>query len=155
MRFSIGLATLVVSISAAPGAQGPAANPPAKDDDRKMITVVGCLQLGAQPGQFVLSASADPLAKGVAVATSGTVPNITYELSGGSNLNEHVGHRVEIAGRTTGKARKAVATDSNETRERIPGKPDPRVETTEKAAIELRDLDIASLKMVSPSCAVK
>jgi hypothetical protein len=155
MRFSIVLATLVVSISAAPGAQDTAAKQPAKDDDRKMITVVGCLQSGAKPGQFVLSAIADPLAKGVAVATSGAVPNVTYELSGGSNLNAHLGHRVEIAGRTTGKARTAVATDSNETRERIPGKPDPKVETTEKAAIELRDLDIESLKMVSPTCSPK
>ena len=144
MRFSIVLAALSVSISAAPLAQ-----------DRKMITVIGCLQPGAQPGQFVLAATPDQLAKGVAVATSGAVPNITYELSGGSNLGEHVGHRVEVAGRTTGKARKAVSTDSSAKRERIPDKPDPKVETTEKAAIELRDLDIESLKMVSPSCSAK
>ena len=144
MRFSIVLAALSVSISAAPLAQ-----------DRKMITVIGCLQPGAQPGQFVLAATPDPLAKGVAVATSGTVPNITYELSGGSNLGEHVGHRVEVAGRTTGKARTAVATDSSAKRERIPDKPDPKVETTEKTAIELRDLDIESLKMVSTSCSAK
>jgi hypothetical protein len=154
MRFSIVLAALAVSISAAPLAQDQPASRP-KDDDRKMITVIGCLQPGAQPGQFVLAATADPLAKGVAVATSGTVPNITYELSGGSNLGEHVGHRVEVAGRTTGKARKAVSTDSSAKRERIPDKPDPKVETSEKAAIELRDLDIESLKMVSPSCSAK
>ena len=154
MRFSIVLAALAVSISAAPLAQDRPASRP-KDDDRKMITVIGCLQAGAQPGQFVLSATADPLAKGVAVATSGTVPNITYELSGGSNLGAHTGHRVEITGRTTGTARKAVATDSSTKRERIADKPDPKVETSEKTAIELRDLDIESLKMVSTSCSAK
>ena len=154
MRFSIVLAALALSISAAPRAQDQTASRP-KDDDRKMITVIGCLQSGAQAGQFVLAATADPLAKGVAVATSGAVPNITYELSGGTNLNAHLGHRVEVSGRTSGKARKAESTDTSVKRERIPGKPDPQVETTEKAAIELRDLDISSLKMVSPSCSAK
>jgi len=152
MRFSIVPAILVLSISAAaqtPGSQQAAS----KDDDRKAITVVGCLQAGAQPNQFVLAATPDPLAKGVSVATSGAVPNITYQLSGGTNLAAHVGHRVEITGRSTGEARKAVATDSNVKRERVPDKPDPKVETKEKATIELRDLQIESLKMVSTSCA--
>src|SRR5688500_8040026 len=90
MRFNIVPAAVRLSISAAAYAQDPAANRPAKDDDRKTITVVGCLQTGAQPNQFVLTATADPLAKGVAVATSGAVPNITYQLSGGSNLAPHV-----------------------------------------------------------------
>jgi len=152
MRFSIVPAILVLSISAA--AQTPNSPQPAsKDDDRRPITVVGCLQAGAQPNQFVLAATADPLAKGVSVATSGAVPNITYQLSGGTNLAAHVGHRVEITGRSTGDARKAVSTDSNVKRDRIPDKPDPRVETKEKATIELRDLQIESLKMVSTSCA--
>jgi hypothetical protein len=97
----------------------------------------------------VLAATADQLAKGVAVATSGAVPNITYQLSGGSNLGPHVGHRVEITGKTTGKAQKAVATDQDVKRERIPDQPDPKVETKEKTAIELRDLEIESLKMVA------
>ena len=155
MRLSIIPAALMLSISTATFAQDAAPKPSTKDDDRKPITVVGCLQTGAQPNQFVLSATADPLAKGVAVATSGTVPNITYQLSGGSNLAAHVGHRVEITGRTTGQAQKAVATDTNVTRERIPGQPDPKVETKEKAAIELRDLQIESLKMVATSCTAK
>ena len=151
MRFSIVPAILVLSISTA--AQAPNSTQGAsKDDDRKPVTVVGCLRAGAQPNQFVLAATPDPLAKGVAVATAGAVPNITYQLSGGTNLAEHVGHRVEITGRSSGESRKAVATDSNVKRERIPDKPDPKVETKEKANIELRDLQIESLKMVSPSC---
>ena len=153
MRFKIVPAAVILSISAAAYSKDDPANRPAKDDDRKTITVVGCLQTGAQPKQFVLAATADPLAKGVAVATSGAVPNITYQLSGGSNLDAHVGHRVEITGRTTGQAQKAVATDSTVTRDQIPNKPDPKVETKEKASIELRDLQIESLKMVSTSCA--
>ena len=153
MRFTIVLAALTLSISTAAAAQDAARQ--TAEGDRKPVTVVGCLRPGAQAGQFVLVATPDPLAKGVSVATSGTVPNIAYQLSGGSNLDAHVGHRVEITGKTTGEAQKAVSTDSNVKRDSVPGKPDPKVETKEKAAIELRDLQIDSLKMVSTSCAAK
>ena len=156
MRFSTVLALVGLSLSATATAQQPGTAAAKKDDDRKPITVVGCLQTGAQANQFVLAATADPLAKGVAVATAGAVPNVTYVLSGGSNLAAHVGHRVEISGRTTGKAQKAESTDSSATkRVEIEGKPDPKVETKEKATIEMRDLQIESMKMVSTSCTTK
>jgi len=154
MRFTTILALLALSVSATATAQQ-ADTAAKRDDDKKPLTVVGCLQTGAQPNQFVLQATADPIAKGVAVATSGGVPNVTYVLSGGSNLAAHVGHRVEIAGRTSGKAQKAETTDSSVTRERVPDKPDPKVEVKEKATIEMRDLQVESMKMVSTSCAAK
>ena len=154
MRITAVLVSCIVSISAAAGAQEtPAKSSPAKDDDRKQITVSGCLQAAAQPNQFMLMAMADALAKGVAVSVSGAVPNVTYQLSGGSNLGAHVGHQVEITGRTSGRPMKAGVTGEQVDRERVPGKPDPKVETKEKATIELRDLHVESLKMVSTSCA--
>lgn len=156
MRFSTVLAFTALSLSTTAIAQQPGTPAAKKDDDRKPITVVGCLQTGAQANQFVLAATPDALAKGVAVRTSGAVPNVTYVLSGGTNLAAHVGHRVEITGRTSGDARKAVSSDSSATkRVEIEGKPDPKVETKEKATIEMRDLQIESLKMVSTSCAAK
>jgi hypothetical protein len=154
MRFISGLALVVLSVSATASAQQ-GATTAKRDDDRKPIKVVGCLQNGAQANQFVLMATADPIAKGVAVATSGSVPNVTYVLSGGTNLGAHLGHRVEISGRTTGTAQKAVSTDSNMKRESLPDKPDPKVETKEKATIEMRDLHVETLNMVSTSCAAK
>jgi hypothetical protein len=155
MRFIPSLAIVVLSVSATASAEQAGTPATKRDDDKKAITVVGCLQKGAQPNQFVLAATADSIAKGVAVATSGTVPNVTYVLSGGSNLAAHVGHRVEISGRTSGDAQKAVSADSSVKRERVPDKPDPKVETKEKATIEMRDLQIESMKMVSTSCAAK
>jgi hypothetical protein len=156
MRFSTVLVLIGLSVSTTATAQQPNTSTAKKDDDRKPLTVVGCLQAGAQANQFVLASTADALAKGVAVRTSGAVPNVTYVLSGGTNLGAHVGHRVEITGRTTGKAQKAVASDESATkREKIPGKPDPKVETTEKVPIEIRDLEVETLKMVSTSCAAK
>ena len=133
-------------------AQQPAAKGASKPEDLKPITVVGCLQSGAQPNQFVLANTADPLAKGVAVAMAGAVPNVTYLLSGGTNLAAHVGHRVEITGTTSGKAQKA-ATSGGSVRETEVKGPDPKVVTKEKATIEVRDLNIQSLKMVSTDCA--
>ncbi len=155
MHLKTILALAVLSVSTTAMAQQSGTKTMSKDDDRKPATVVGCLQAGAQPNQFVLAATADPISKGVAVATTGAVPNVTYVLSGGSNLGAHVGHRVEITGRTSGNAQKAASADSSVTRERIPDKPDPKVETKEKIAIEMRDLQIESLKMVSTSCAAK
>ena len=154
MRLTVFIAGLALSVSATTAAQQSAATT-SERDDKKAITVTGCLQKGAQPSQFVLAATTDPLAKGVAVATSGSVPNVTYQLSGGSNLAAHVGHRVEITGTSSGKAQKATATDSNVTRAEVPNQPDPKVEVKEKAAIELRDLQIESMKMVSTSCEAK
>jgi hypothetical protein len=155
MHLKTIFALVALSFSATAFAQQADTKTTKQDDDLKPITVVGCLQTGAQPNQFVLAATADTMAKGVAVATSGAVPNVTYVLSGGSNLAAHVGHRVEIAGRTSGKAQKAETSDTNVTRDRIPDKPDPKVEVKEKASIEMRDLRIESLKMVSTNCAAK
>ena len=91
MRLTTMLAVMALSVSATANAQQPGTSAAKKDDDKKPATVVGCLQAGAQPNQFVLATSTDQLAKGVAVATSGSVPNVTYVLSGGSNLGAHVG----------------------------------------------------------------
>ena len=156
MQQTLILAALALSISATGYAQQESSTPASKTDDKKTITVTGCLQPGAQPNQFVLAATADPLAKGVAVATAGAVPNVTYQLSGGTNLAAHVGHRVEISGTTSGTAQKAVSADTSVVRTPDkPNSPDPKVEVKEKAAIELRDLQVQSLKMVSTDCAAK
>ena len=153
MRFTTILAIAALSVSTTAAAGQATTGAAKRDDDKKPITVVGCLQTGTQANQFVLAATADPIAKGVAVATSGSVPNVTYVLSGGQNLAAHVGHRVEITGRTSGSAQKATSEDASVKRERVPDKPDPKVEVKEKATIEMRDLQIESLKMVSTSCA--
>ena len=149
MKFTMFVAIFALSVNAA------AQNPPKSttpSGDQKQITVVGCLRAGAQANQFVLASTADPLAKGVAVAVSGAIPNVTYLLSGGTNLSSHVGHRVEVTGSTSGKVEKAVSTDTTVKKTEAKG-PDTRVETKETAAIEMRDLRIESLKMVATTCA--
>jgi hypothetical protein len=154
MRSMMFAGSLLLSLAWSAAAQDRAQKMPSSGD-LKTITVVGCLQAGAAPNQFTLANTADPLAKGVAVAMSGAVPNVTYQLSGGSNLAAHVGHQVEITGMTSGKAQKAVATGSSVRETEIPNRPDPKVETKERASIEVRDLRIESLKMVSTTCTAK
>src|SRR6186997_1600301 len=122
MRIIPVLVSCIMSISAAAAAQGTPASGAKQDDDRKQITVTGCLQTGAQPNQFMLVTMADPLSKGVTVAVSGAVANVTYQLSGGSNLGAHVGHQVELTGRTSGRAVKAGVAGEQVERERVPGK---------------------------------
>jgi len=153
MRIITLIAGLALTFpTAAFAQQPPASQKHASDDDLKTVTVVGCLQQGAQPNQFVLANSADPMSKGVAVRMSGAVPNVTYQLSGGDNLAAHIGHRVEITGKTTGKAQKAATAGESVTRKDVPKGPDTKVEVKEKAPIELRDLKIDSMKMVSTDC---
>jgi hypothetical protein len=154
MRYSVFIAAVVLSISATAAAQQQPSTASARDE-KKSITVTGCLRAGAQPNQFVLAATSDPLAKGVAVATSGAVPNVHYLLSGGSNLGAHLGHRVEVTGTSAGKSQKAETSDSSVTRTRVPNAPDPKVETKERAEVEIRDLQVESLKMVSTNCEAK
>jgi hypothetical protein len=148
--------TLIAGLALLPTAtfaQQPASQKQASDSDLKTLTVIGCLQEGAQPNQFVLANTADPVSKGVAVRMSGAVPNVTYQLSGGDNLAAHGGHRVEITGKTSGKAQKAATAGETVTTKDVPKGPDTKVEVKEKAPIELRDLKIDSMKMVSTDCA--
>ena len=147
------IAGLALAVPAVTVAQQSAPQKQASDSDMKTITVAGCLQQGAQPNQFVLATASDPLTKGVSVRMSGAVPNVTYQLSGGSNLGAHVGHRVEVTGKTSGKAQKAATAGETVTSKEVPKGPDTKVEVKEKAAIEVRDLQIDAMKMISTDCA--
>ena len=154
MRIITLVAGLALAIPNMTFGQQSASQKQASDSDMKTVTVTGCLQQGAQANQFVLATTAaDPITKGVSVRMSGAVPNVTYQLSGGSNLGAHVGHRVEVTGKTSGKAQKAATAGETVTSKDVPKGPDTKVEVKEKAAIEIRDLQIDSMKMVSTDCA--
>ena len=70
----------------------------------------------------MLAGYADPLAKGV--LSRHRVGTRTYALSGGTNIGAHVGHRVEITGRTSGNAQKPCRPTRREAR--IDSTSDPR-----------------------------
>src|SRR5437868_4243067 len=70
------------------------------ESDMKTITVTGGLERGAQANTFVLTKVPDPLTDSVAASAGSAVPTVTYQLSGGQNLAAHLGHRMEVTGKT-------------------------------------------------------
>ncbi len=131
--------TLLVSLGAiaqstkadAPAAQDtPKASVPEKQTDKaakgaKMVT--GCLQKGDEAGEFSLAGE------------DGKVWGLR---STNVKLEDHVGHKVTVAGTATGE------TKADKAKEKKEG-------AVEKAAQkeEYRDLRVTSLTMVSDSCA--
>jgi hypothetical protein len=126
----------------------------------KTITITGCLQNGSQPNTFLLTKVQDPLTETVAIATSGSIPTVTYQLIGGTDLKSHVGQKLEVTGDTKLGAKQDVATESKSSAKETPapsaakgGKaPTPTVETTEKVKVEVRTLTVKSFKMLSTTC---
>ena len=104
----------------------PAAKPAPKAAAAKETTVTGCLQKGDAAGEFAITGEDGKLFG----LRSTTV-----------KLEEHIGHKVTVAG--TAPEAKADAT-----KEKKEG-------TVENAAAkeDIKDLTVTSLKMVSDSCA--
>ena len=128
------------------------------------INVSGCVARGAD-GQFTLTnARVEPMgsASSTTAGTTGTTTTgttgatttateptgsgtkanaaTTWRLSGGSDLDKHVGHRVQITGRASGE--KAMDTPSTSTT--------PSATTT--ADSKGPELEVQSIKMISTSC---
>ena len=105
----------------------PAAKPaPKMAAAAKETTVTGCLQKGDEAGEFAITGEDGKLFG----LRSTTV-----------KLEEHVGHKVTVAGTST-------EAKADATKEKKEG-------TVEKAAAkeDIKDLNVTSLKMVSDSCA--
>lgn len=101
--------------------------PKAAPASAKVTTVTGCLQKGDEAGEFALT-SDDGKLYGLRSATV--------------KLEDHIGHKVTVAGTATAESKADAAKEKKEG-------------TVEKAAgkEEIKDLSVTSLKMVSDSCA--
>jgi hypothetical protein len=120
----------------------------------ELRTVTGCLSASPQSGQYMLTAETDLVASTGAVATSGTVPTYTYQLTGATELQQHVGRLVEITGHVTGDAKEMEHEDT--TRHDPPAsgenRPDPKVVTEESIAMKVLPLHVQSVKQVGGTC---
>jgi hypothetical protein len=120
------------------------------------LTVTGCLTASARGDRFVLTpVKKDPLAEEMTTRTTDVVPTYTYELRGGTNLRAHVGQQVSI----TGVLDRGFEEDAEMDRDREtqvapekPGAPKPTVETEEKADLELRRLQVKTVKSIGKPC---
>jgi hypothetical protein len=70
-----------------------------KAEDGKTVTYTGCVQTGAETRTYILN-NVIPISKTETTGTSGTVTTTTYALvpEGKVDLQEHVGHKVEVTG---------------------------------------------------------
>jgi hypothetical protein len=132
-----------------------AQNPQQKKSSDEM-TVTGCLTSSARGDRFVLTPTKrDPLAAEMTTRTSDVVPTYTYELRGGTNLRAHVGQQVSV----TGVLDRGYEKDTDIDREQEtqvaparPGDPKPTVKTEEKAELELRRLQVKTVKSIGKPC---
>jgi hypothetical protein len=77
--------------------QSPAPTAPAKLDE-KPATVVGCVQAGTSPGQFVLTAGTAQDARPTAPGATDKAVRYTLLSQGEVNLQKLVGKKVEVTG---------------------------------------------------------
>jgi hypothetical protein len=122
------------------------------------LTVTGCLTGSARGDRFVLTPTKkDPLAAEMTTRTTDVAPTYTYELHGGSgtNLRAHIGQQVSVTGVLDRNYEKDTDIDREQQTQAAParpGDPKPTVETEEKAELELRRLQVKTVKSIGKPC---
>ena len=164
MRFAIAAGVVVASVAAA--AQTSPQKTRGTDVTAQPVTVTGCLQAAPDQRTFTLTTSdtaASTAASGAAAASGANGPNaqiktITYSLTPQTSvdLKSHVGHTVQVTG-TAPPAQDEVSTSTHDTAATTgtagqPGK--AKVETTAKADIVAKRLNVSAVKMVSSQCSI-
>jgi hypothetical protein len=159
----------VIGLAATLGAQAPtttATQPPSDKSDRE-VTISGCLSKGAT-GFMLTNARVEPnasasttTAPGATTTTAGSPtttgttgtageaaaaasPAMTWSLSGDSDLEKHVGHKIQVTGKTTWNGSPSARPSAGTT--------GTAATTTSGASADQPKLDVKSIKMVSTSC---
>ena len=121
------------------------------------MTVEGCLS-GGPDGRMVLTAAPDATVTAAARIGSGNDREThSYVLIGGDNLQSHIGKRVEVAGTLVGDNQDLEQTDKakSESPAANANKDTPVVKTTEEIDVEIRQLNVATVRDLAPTCLVK
>jgi hypothetical protein len=147
------------------GAQTPTSTTPSQSSmSSKEVNVTGCLARGSD-GKFTLTnARIEPASSSTTAGTTGTAgatttagatspagsgsaaSAMTWALSGGTDLDKHVGHKITVTGRTSWDATKSGSATSA---------PSPTTTTagaTTTADSKGPELDVQSVKMIAASC---
>ncbi len=115
------------------------------------VTIAGCLT--GQDGNFVLTAAPDAAGAVAARAVGDERETRSYVLSGGTNLQEHLGKRVEVVGTIEGGAGRIDHDASKKTTAAAPtGGDTPTVATKEEVEIEARRLSVREVRPVAGTC---
>ncbi len=175
---------LVASLSA----QTPT-TPASQTSNDHEVTITGCLERGANGSYTLMNAKADNSASGSATTTTGTsgttatgttsatgtttsgtagttagamnaTAGSSWTLEGGSDLDKHVGHKIQVTGKevaskdkdeasATTTATGATTTATGTTGTTGSAAAEQRHSTSDHAT---RTLDVKSVKMISSSC---
>ena len=135
---------------------GEDANRVARDGDR--VTIAGCLS-GGPEGRMVLTAAPDPGVSTAARPGMGERDTHSYVLVGGSNLQQHLGKRVEVTGTLAGRKdeleRESKSESQSPTATGTSGSETPTVKTKEEVDLEVRQLMVSTIREVAPTCELK
>ena len=144
--------------------------------DKHEVTITGCLSKGAD-GNYMLTNASEDKSTTTTTGTTGTTEateskpgakTMTWKLEGGNDLDRHVGHKIQVTGRTDWKD--SMDRNRPDTTEPPPTNPPTTTGTsgttttgTTTAAEPQRrpstttdanqpKLDVTSVKMISSSC---
>jgi hypothetical protein len=128
-----------------------------KSSSADTVTISGCIT-GSADGRFALTAAPGAAVVAAAQATALDPDRDTnaYVLVGGDNLQSHVGKRVEVVGTLQGHKQDVEQHDTKKTEAEsaVGGKDTPTVKTKESVDLEVRQLNVRSVRDVAPTCAV-
>jgi hypothetical protein len=118
------------------------------------VTIAGCLS-GTQDGRFALTAAPDATGalSGRAVAGDERETH-SYILTGGDNLQQHIGKRVEVTGTVSGDERQVEhdAQKKTDVPNATGGSEQPAVKTTEEVEVAVRTLQVRDVRPVAGDC---
>jgi hypothetical protein len=154
---AFGLVTTLGAQSSTTTAQSNTTN------DRDSITVTGCLQRDANGSLILANAHIQPAAAaagtyGSTTGTTGTTGTTattesTWKLDGkATELDEHVGHKIEVTGKekspdSTSATSATTTTASGTTSSTMSGQRTKAADT-----VDMKKLDVKSVRMISSSC---
>ena len=121
------------------------------------VTVAGCLSSDAN-GRFALTAAPDAAGALAARAVDDNDRDTkTYLLIGGEDLQSHLGKKVEVTGKVSGKTLDMEHKAGAETQQPAASGGDhnqPSVKTQEEIDVEARQLTVRQVRDVAPTCTV-
>lgn len=120
------------------------------------VKVEGCLS-GGPDGRFVLTAAPDPGVTAPARTGMGERDTHSYVLVGGSNLQQHIGKRIEVSGKLAGRQQELEREQKTESQGRptgTSGGEKPTVETKQEIDLEVRQLNVDNVRELAPTCRV-
>lgn len=117
------------------------------------MTVAGCLT-SSPDGRFALTASPDATVAAAERAVSDERTTHVYTLVGGTDLQSHIGKRVEVVGTVSGREQE-IDHDAKKQSEATPtagGDEKPMVTTKEEVEVEARQLHVQRVRPLDGNC---